>query len=182
MRLVLLRRSTQPVRARPAADRVQLVEAAELVLRLRDAAAEVEGGVATVGRIVVEPGASNVIPARVVASVDVRAPSDEGVDRIAAVVPVRLGRASAIAMAEETTRALRDELEKRGFPVVELHSGAGHDAGVVAAAGVPTAMLFVRSLNGGVSHSPDEQSDEADVELGVTVLAGALQRLAGAGD
>ena len=165
-----------------AARRDALVEAAELVLRLRDAAAEVEGGVATVGRIVVEPGASNVIPARVVASVDVRAPSDEGVDRIAAVVPVRLGRASAIAMAEETTRALRDELEKRGFPVVELHSGAGHDAGVVAAAGVPTAMLFVRSLNGGVSHSPDEQSDEADVELGVTVLAGALQRLAGAGD
>jgi N-carbamoyl-L-amino-acid hydrolase len=165
-----------------AARRDALVEAAGFVLRLRDAAAEVEGGVATVGRVVVEPGASNVIPARVAVSVDVRAPSDDGVERIAAVVPGRLERAEAVAMTEEPTRVLRQELDERGLPVAELHSGAGHDAGVLAAAGVPTAMLFVRSLNGGVSHAPDEHSDEADVELGVAVLAGALRRLAGAGD
>ena len=85
-------------------------------------------------------------------------------------------------MTKETTRALRAELDERGLSIVELHSGAGHDAGVLAAGGVPTAMLFVRSLNGGVSHSPDEHSDEADVELGMAVLAGALRRLAGPGD
>ena len=39
-------------------------------------------------------------------------------------------------------------------------------------------MLFVRSLNGGVSHSPDELSSEEDVSLGIDVLAGALRRLA----
>jgi allantoate deiminase/N-carbamoyl-L-amino-acid hydrolase len=38
-------------------------------------------------------------------------------------------------------------------------------------------MLFVRSLNGGVSHSPDELSSEEDVALAVDVLAGALRRL-----
>ena len=57
--------------------------------------------------------------------------------------------------------------------MVELASGAGHDAGILAAAGVDSGMLFVRSLNGGVSHSPDELSSEEDVELAVDVLAGA---------
>ena len=67
-----------------------LVAAAELVLRLRDAAANVDGAVATVGRLSVEPGASNVIPARVVLSVDVRAPDDERLEQVAAVVPGEL--------------------------------------------------------------------------------------------
>jgi acetylornithine deacetylase/succinyl-diaminopimelate desuccinylase-like protein len=39
-------------------------------------------------------------------------------------------------------------------------------------------MLFVRSLNGGVSHSPEELSSAEDIELAVDVLAGALARLA----
>ncbi len=53
----------------------------------------------------------------------------------------------------------------------------GHDAGILAAAGVDAGMLFVRSLNGGVSHSPDELSSEEDVALAVGVLTGALRRL-----
>jgi acetylornithine deacetylase/succinyl-diaminopimelate desuccinylase-like protein len=159
-----------------------LAEAAEFVLRLRDAAAGVDDGVATVGRLKVEPGASNVIPGRVVLSVDVRAPDEERLERIVSVVPGDLARTAAVAMAGGPSRALREALEERGLPVVELHSGAGHDAGVLAAAGVPTAMLFVRSLNGGVSHSPEEHSDKADVERGVAVLAGALSRLAAAVD
>ena len=73
--------------------------------------------------------------------------------------------------------ALRDEIASRGLDVVELASGAGHDAGILAAAGVDAAMLFVRSLNGGISHSPDELSSPEDVELAVDVLAGALGRL-----
>jgi acetylornithine deacetylase/succinyl-diaminopimelate desuccinylase-like protein len=159
-----------------------LAEAAAFVLRLRDVASEVDGGVATVGRLEVEPGASNVIPGRVVVSVDVRAPDEERLGRIASVVPGELSRTRAVSMAEGPSGALREAIEDRGLPVVELPSGAGHDAGVLAAAGVPTAMLFVRSLNGGVSHSPDEHSDDADVEQGVAVLAGALRRLAGTVD
>ena len=57
-------------------------------------------------------------------------------------------------MAERPMAAFRAELEQRRLPVIELPSGAGHDAAVLAGAGVPTAMLFVRSLNGGISHSP----------------------------
>jgi len=161
-----------------AVRRDALVEAAEFVLRLRAAAAAVEDGVATVGRLSVEPGASNVIPGRVVLSVDVRAPDDAALEQILADVPGSLRRAAAVAMAEEPTAAVRQQVERLSLPVVELASGAGHDAGVLASAGVPTAMLFVRSLNGGISHSPEELSDEADVELSIQVLTGALARLA----
>ena len=58
-----------------------------------------------------------------------------------------------------------------------LVSGAGHDAMVLAAAGVPTGMLFVRSLNGGVSHSPDELTSDEDVALGIDALTQALEAL-----
>jgi len=80
-------------------------------------------------------------------------------------------------LAPELQALLREEIESRGLPVVELASGAGHDAGILAAAGVPSAMLFVRSLSGGVSHSPDEHSSEEDVALAVEVLTAALRSL-----
>jgi N-carbamoyl-L-amino-acid hydrolase len=85
-------------------------------------------------------------------------------------------------MAEEPRAALGAEIQGRGLPLVELPSGAGHDAAILAGAGVPTAMLFVRSLNGGVSHSPDEHTSPEDVELAVEVLTGALRTLAGPSD
>jgi acetylornithine deacetylase/succinyl-diaminopimelate desuccinylase-like protein len=157
-----------------------LVAAAEFILRLRDAAAGVEGAVATVGRLEVEPGASNVIPARVTLSVDVRAPDGERLDAVLAVVPADVVRTEPVAMALPSA-ALREQIEGLGLPLVELASGAGHDAGVLAAAGVPTGMLFVRSLNGGISHSPEEHSAREDIERALSVLTGALVRLASAG-
>jgi acetylornithine deacetylase/succinyl-diaminopimelate desuccinylase-like protein len=81
-------------------------------------------------------------------------------------------------MSPALRAVLLEQFESRGLPPVELPSGAGHDARVLAAAGVPTAMLFVRSLNGGISHSPDELTSDEDVELAVEVLAGTLDRLA----
>lgn len=65
-----------------------------------------------------------------------------------------------------------------GVPFAELPSGAGHEAGIVARAGIPGGMLFVRSRAGGVSHSLLEHSDAADVAVAVDVLARALARLA----
>ena len=156
-----------------------LVAAAERVLAIRDAAAAIPGAVATVGQLDLEPGGVNVIPSRVRISLDVRAPDRERLDALLAAIgyeptdvtePVQLG--------EGSRRALREAIEARGLPVVELASGAGHDAGILASAGVDAAMLFVRSLNGGVSHSPDELSSDEDVSLAVGVLGDALQRLA----
>jgi allantoate deiminase len=152
-----------------------LVGAAELVLRIRDTARMIDGAVATVGMATVEPGAVNVIPDRVVVSVDARAPDAARFDRLVG----ELGfeptyRVEPVAMDEGLREVLRAELERRGLPVVELPSGAGHDAGILAANGIPSAMLFVRSLNGGVSHSPDELSSEEDIALAVDVLAAVI--------
>jgi len=155
-----------------------LVAAAEYVLRVRDIAGAVDGAVATVGQVDVEPGAVNVIPGRVRVSVDARAPDRERLDRLVAKLELQADfRLEPVPMADQPIGAFRAELSERGLPIVELPSGAGHDASILASAGVPTAMLFVRSLNGGISHSPQEDSSPADVELAVDVLTGALARL-----
>ena len=170
---------TVPMEAR----RDALAAAAEYVLRVRDAAAAVDGAVATVGEVHVEPGAANVIPGRVRLSVDVRAPDAERLEPLVRELELDVTpsfRLEPVAMADAPREAFRAELAVRDLPVVELVSGAGHDAAVLAGAGVPAGMLFVRSLNGGVSHSPDELSSPEDIALAVDVLAGALSRLASA--
>jgi acetylornithine deacetylase/succinyl-diaminopimelate desuccinylase-like protein len=168
---------TTPMSARDDA----LVAAAEAVLGIRDAARAIEGAVATVGQLTVEPGGSNVIPSRVRISVDARAPDGARLDQLIRAIGVEpVHRTPPAPMAEEPRRILLEEIERRGLQAIELPSGAGHDAGILAAAGVPSAMLFVRSLNGGVSHSPDELSSEDDIALAVEVLSAALDRLASA--
>ena len=164
---------TTPMDARSDA----LVSAAEYVLRVREVAAGIEGAVATVGQLEVEPGAANVVPKRVQLMVDARAPDQDRLDRLIA----ELGLEDAhyvIPPVQLSPGVLREEVERRGLPVVELPSGAGHDAGVLAAAGVESSMLFVRSLGGGASHSPEEHSSDEDIELAVEVLTAALRRLA----
>jgi acetylornithine deacetylase/succinyl-diaminopimelate desuccinylase-like protein len=164
---------TTPMDARNDA----LIAAAEYVLQVREVAARIEGAVATVGELQLEPGAANVVPERVRLTVDARAPNQDRLDRLVS----ELGLEEAhyvIPSVELAPAVLREEVERRGLPVVELPSGAGHDAGVLAAAGVESSMLFVRSLNGGASHSPEEHSSDEDIELAVEVLAATLRRLA----
>jgi N-carbamoyl-L-amino-acid hydrolase len=59
-----------------------------------------------------------------------------------------------------------------------LATGAGHDAGILAAAGVASAMLFVRNPTG-VSHSPAEWAERDDCLAGVDALTRVLAELAG---
>ena len=156
-----------------------LVAAAAEVLRIRDVAAGIDGAVATVGQLSVEPGGTNVIPGRVRFSVDARAPDEERLAELIAEIGFEpTSPAPPAPMSPELRSILREEIAARGLPPIELTSGAGHDAGILASAGVPSAMLFVRSLNGGVSHSPDELSSEEDVGLAVDVLTAALRRFA----
>jgi N-carbamoyl-L-amino-acid hydrolase len=61
--------------------------------------------------------------------------------------------------------------------VPALPTGAGHDAGILAAH-VPAAMLFVRNPTG-VSHAPAEHAEAADCAAGAVALAAVLERLAG---
>jgi acetylornithine deacetylase/succinyl-diaminopimelate desuccinylase-like protein len=166
---------TTPMDAREDAS----LAAAEAILRINRAAREIDGAVATIGQVEVEPGGTNVIPRRVRLSVDARAPDAATLDRLVAAIGVEsTERNEPVAMTETCRQAFREEIAARGLPVVELTSGAGHDAGILAAAGVRSGMLFVRSLNGGVSHSPDELSADEDVAVAVDVLTAALGRLA----
>ncbi len=157
-----------------------LVAAAGEIQRVRDAALEIPGAVATVGMIEVEPGGANVIPSRVRLSLDVRAPDVDGLDALVASIGfVPTYRVEPARFSGEAPTALREAVEARRLLLVELASGAGHDAGILATAGVDAAMLFVRSLNGGVSHSPDELSSDEDIARAIDVLADTLRALAG---
>jgi N-carbamoyl-L-amino-acid hydrolase len=142
-------------------------------------AAERHGALATIGKLRVEPGAVNAVPSAVTAWLDARGPED---DRVRAVVADVEAAARTTAVPESWTPAtafdagLRDRLALLlAAPV--LSTGAGHDAGVLAAAGIPAAMLFVRNPTG-VSHSPHEHADPDDCRAGVAALVRVLETLA----
>ena len=150
--------------------------------------ARVSGQRATFGRVDVDPGSTNGIPSTVTAWMDARA-SDEpalealvgDVTRLATERAQRDGTMVAV-IAESTTpevrfdAALARRLAGADRPVIP--TAAGHDAGILQTAGIPTAMLFVRNPTG-VSHSPEEHAETADCLAGVEALADVLADLAG---
>jgi hydantoinase/carbamoylase family amidase len=159
---------TTPMDARDDA----LLKAARFVQHVNECAHG--GAVATVGAVTVEPNAMNVVPARVTVSVDARAPVAEQLDELVAAIGFEsTSRLEPVAMSGPPFETLSTLLPD----APRLVSGAGHDAMVLAGAGVPTGMLFVRSLNGGASHSPDELTSDEDIALAVDVLTRALERL-----
>ena len=143
---------------------------------------------ATFGRVLVEPNGTNAIPSRVTAWLDARADATpalealvEAVRRQAAERADRDGTtlevvAESVSRAVELDHALRDRIASALDDPPRLGTGAGHDAGILASAGVPTAMLFVRNPTG-VSHSPAEHADRADCHAGVEALATVLTDL-----
>ncbi len=156
------------------------------------AAAVRHHGLATVGKVIVEPGGVNAIPAEVRGWLDARAPDEGGLRGIVDDVTAAANLAAAehgvtVAAAGESfsppvefDAALRARLSGalagHGIKAPVLATGAGHDAGVLAAL-IPTAMLFVRNPSG-VSHAPQERADMADCETGVAALAAVLAELA----
>jgi allantoate deiminase len=164
-----------------------LVGAAELVL-----AAENCGVTATVGKLEVESGASNVIPGKVSLTLDVRDQKDSR--RIAAVKALQkkaqtiakrrglklswlpLQQTAAVPCDKHLTQIFSKCVAQRGFKILKLPSGAGHDAAALSAI-CPVAMLFVRCKNG-ISHNPAESVKTADVRVAIEVLADFVQTLA----
>jgi N-carbamoyl-L-amino-acid hydrolase len=126
----------------------------------------------------------NAVPALVSAWVDIRADTPGQVRSVATEI-----RTVGFELVEESwtpatafDTALTDHVARiagqalGGEPLPVLATGAGHDAGVLATAGVPAAMLFVRNPSG-ISHSPQEHVEPGDVELGVRSLAAVLADL-----
>ncbi|MEO5709422.1 MAG: allantoate amidohydrolase [Nocardioidaceae bacterium] len=150
--------------------------------------ARVSGQRATFGRLDVRPNGTNAVPSAVTAWLDARAESPEHLDTMLADVErlaqERAGRDGTVLTVtpESVSGAVHfdADLTERiagpgGWPVIPTM--AGHDAGVLSAAGIPTAMLFVRNPTG-ISHSPDEHAETADCLAGVEALADTLERLA----
>ena len=148
------------------------------VLAAREAAAA-QGCVATVGKVRVEPNGVNAIPSRVTAWLDARGPGEAAVRSVVEAV----GRQSGTAAVEEswTPETIFDtSLSQRLSELLDdapmLGTGAGHDAGVLATAGLSTAMLFVRNPTG-ISHSPVELAEREDCHRGVEALTRVTEEL-----
>ncbi len=164
-----------------------MIAAAAIVMAIRDTARAHPGARATVGRLEPMPNGTNVIASRVDLWLDARHPDDAVT---ASMVAMILARARLIAANEGCTvhlteesvsrtisfdGALRDRLSLMLPDAPVQHTGAGHDAGILAQF-LPTAMLFVRNPTG-VSHSPEEHVENDDAEAGARTLARALADL-----
>ncbi|GLY14227.1 Zn-dependent hydrolase [Kineosporia sp. NBRC 101677] len=155
---------------------------ASTVLAARQAA-ERNQAVATFGKLTVEPNGVNAIPSLVRAWLDARAPSETDVQALLRELSAEAEALGATVSEESWTGntlfdpelALRLSKTLGGAPL--LGTGAGHDAGILATAGVSTAMLFVRNPTG-MSHTPSEFAEESDCLAGVDALTTVLRELA----
>jgi len=155
-----------------------MLRLAATVLAARESA-ERHAALATIGKVHVEPGGTNAIPSLVRAWLDARGENEADVRAVVAAV----GAAAGAEPIEESWspevifgQPLQDRIAGLlgGAPV--LATGAGHDAGVLAGAGVPAAMLFVRNPTG-VSHSPAEHADVDDCLAGIEALTTVIANL-----
>jgi N-carbamoyl-L-amino-acid hydrolase len=143
-------------------------------------AAEHHDALATIGKVRIRPNGVNAIPSEVTAWLDARGADQDDVRAMVREV----GKAAGTEPVEESWTPptefdgeLRDRLsELLAAPV--LPTGAGHDAGILSAAGIPTAMLFVRNPTG-VSHSPEEHAEPDDCRAGVDAVARVMAEFTG---
>jgi allantoate deiminase len=170
-----------------------LLAAAEWALGIERGAREIGAGVVgTVGKMTVEPGGKNIIPGRVDAICDLRAPTPEllsalddyvvsslhgiGDKRKVELEQQLLQRVEPGPMHELAIVAVQRAAGEAGLGHMRMPSGAIHDALHMAEI-APSSMIFVPSI-GGKSHCPTEATDPKHLVQGVLVLAHTLAILA----
>ncbi|HVA28964.1 MAG TPA: M20 family metallo-hydrolase [Candidatus Baltobacteraceae bacterium] len=166
-----------------------LCAASELVLAIERAARACGNEtVATVGRMLVEPNGTNVVPGTVTFSLDLRSSLETHLDEIEAAFAGEAARVqrernvrvelhslearAATPMAPDLREAIARAIASLGERSIDVPSGAGHDAMSLGTI-VPAAMIFVPSI-GGRSHVGEERTADRDLELGVEALAAAI--------
>ena len=170
-----------------------LLAAANLITAVNRVAKSVEGRhVATVGKIKAEPGAPNVIPGKVVLSLEIRDLASEKIQMIFEKIKqeaIKIEKESGTkiqftaldttaipALSDERIRAVIAQSAKDlGFTSKVMPSGAGHDAQDVARI-APMGMIFVPSV-GGISHSPKEFTKPQDMANGAAVLLQTILKI-----
>jgi N-carbamoyl-L-amino-acid hydrolase len=159
---------------------------AEVVLALERLAAN--GGVATVGRMDVDPGALNVVPGAVELWAEARSSDDAWLAEIGKLfeaelraIAVRrrlepvvrwLSKEAPVPVTDWVAGTITDAAGSLGLGTIALPSGAGHDASLMANLG-PMGMIFVPSRDGR-SHCPEEWTDLDQIGAGVAVLTEAI--------
>ncbi|RLM51850.1 Zn-dependent hydrolase [Halorubrum sp. Atlit-28R] len=177
-----------------------LAAASEFVSDVERAANEIvasssPSAVGTVGSLSVAPNATNVVPGRVEAGVDVRDVEAESMESIVDAARGSLARlerergvetsferpfdVAPTPMSDRLREAAHEAADAADREAVDLHSGAAHDAMRVAR--VADASLLFAPSRDGISHNPREWTDWADCAAATEVLAGAMARVA-AGD
>jgi allantoate deiminase len=169
-----------------------LAGAAEWVGTVESVAQGIPGLVATVGRIEVKPGATNVIPGEARLTLDVRHSSDQirtkavnDLIRRAEEIATRRGLSvrentllsqPAVAMDSFLNGEIEQAILKTGCKPHRMVSGAGHDA-MIMVEKIPAAMIFLRTP-GGISHDPAESVAVEDVEKAIECGLHLLDQLA----
>ncbi|HOJ82605.1 MAG TPA: Zn-dependent hydrolase [Acetomicrobium flavidum] len=148
--------------------------------------------VATVGKIHCFPNVTNVIPGKVVFSVDIRDIRDEGISKVEQLIREEVKRISSeyglqysislvgdskpVKLSEEVISVIQRTAEEVGVKYLKMHSGAGHDSAILTEV-TDVGMIFVPSIEG-ISHAPDENTTFEDLKTGCDVLVNSLVKLA----
>jgi len=174
-----------------------LVAAANTIVSVRQIAEHLaaEGAgyfVATVGVLIVEPGASNVIPEKCRIVIDIRATDPGLAERFMEAIAreserhaaaARVVRAPLVVLSDgppaicdpRLRAALGRSAEKLSLRVGDLASGAGHDTAFMTRI-CPSAMVFV-PCRGGKSHTPEEWADKDAIAAGAAVILDTIKSL-----
>jgi N-carbamoyl-L-amino-acid hydrolase len=161
-----------------------VIGCARAVLAARTAA-EAHDALATVGKINIQPGGVNAIASSATAWLDARAAGEPALRATLAQIEAEVAASGAVVTEESWTpqTAFDDALVSRLARLLDsapvMSTGAGHDAGILANAGVPAVMIFVRNPTG-ASHTPAEWAEAEDCLAGIDALAMVLADLAGA--
>ena len=166
--------------------------AAKINCYLRERALQSGGTtVATVGTIRFEPNAINVIPDKVVFTIDLRNPNDEilkdeekrlkeFMENLAKedevnITSEQLVRFDPVTFSEKIVQTVEKSAKARGLSQRRMTSGAGHDAQMIARI-ADVGMIFVPSI-GGISHNPNELTNDEDLIAGANVLLDVVKEL-----
>jgi len=155
--------------------------------------AEYYGSKVTVGKVNVMPGTFSNVPGQADFSFEFRSTSkvtlqqlEKDLFALAEDIASTRGlkfysrvvdQANPVTIPSRITQAIKEECEKLGYPYLELPSGAGHDAQILAGV-ADVGMIFIPSVDG-ISHSPQETIRWEDLEKAANLLLQVLLRLAG---
>lgn len=168
-----------------------LVTAAQIISSFPKLAEEVgHGTVITTGQLEVFPNGSNVIPSKVIFSVDIRSGEEkkvqQAINKVMALIESKnnsnvqsvaeqLLHTTPKVMDKEVHSLLTEACEKLDISYCQISSGAGHDA-MIFSDYTACGMIFIPSRDG-LSHCPEEWSDTKDLAKGATILYETVLRL-----